>query len=183
MLVVQEFVSVDGFAADAGGEFGFGGVISDWSPIESDQMDLMSRTGMVVLGRKSYELFAQYWPGAEHVLAEHINTTPKTVLSQTLQSAPWGDWPAATVQSGSLTDVIRRLAATAAPQDVLVWGSLALTKSLLSAGLVDELRLIVCPIMLGTGIGVTPDDPGQTTLTMVAARPYANGAVQLSYRI
>lgn len=183
MLVVQEFVSVDGFAADASGEFGFAGVISDWSPIDSDQTELMSRTGMVVLGRKTYELFAQYWPGAEHVLAEHINTTPKTVLSQTLKSAPWGNWPAATVQHGSLTDIIGRLAATAGPQDVLVWGSLALTKSLLSAGLVDELRLIVCPIVLGGGIGVTPEDPRQTTLTMAAATSYSNGAVQLTYRI
>jgi dihydrofolate reductase len=182
MLVVQEFVSVDGFAADASGEFGFADVISDWSPIDSDQMELMSRTGIVMLGRKSYELFVKYWPSAEHVLAEHINTTPRAVLSQTLQSAPWGEWPAATVQRGSLTDTVGRLTETAAPQDVLVWGSLTLTKSLLSAGLVDELRLIVCPIILGTGIAVTPDDPGQTTLTTVAAKPYANGAVQLSYR-
>jgi dihydrofolate reductase len=183
MLVVQEFVSADGFAADAHGEFGFGGVIADWSPIESDQVDLMGRTGMVVLGRKTYELFAQYWPGAEHVLAEHINTTPKTVLSQTLQSAPWGEWSAATVRHGSLADVIGRLAGTVAPHDVLVWGSLALTKSLLSARLVDELRLIVCPVMLGTGIGVTPDDLRQTALTLAAAKPYPNGAVQLTYRV
>jgi dihydrofolate reductase len=183
MLVVQEFVSVDGFAGDAHGEFGFGGVISDWSPIDSDQLDLMSRTGMVVLGRKTYEPFADYWPSAEHVMAKPINATPKAVLSQTLQSAPWGDWPAATVQRGPLTDVIGRLAATAAPQDLLVWGSLALTKSLLRAGLVDELRLIVCPIVLGAGIGVTPDDLRETTLTMAAAKPYANGAVQLTYRI
>jgi dihydrofolate reductase len=183
MLVVQEFVSVDGFAADASGEFGFAGVVSDWSPIDSDQMELMSRTGIVMLGRKTYELFVKYWPSAEHVLAEQINTTPKAVLSQTLQSAPWGEWPAATVQHGALTDVAARLAATAGRQDVLVWGSLALTNSLLRAGLVDELRLIVCPVMLGTGIGVTPDDPGRTTLTMAAAKPYANGAVQLTYRI
>ncbi len=183
MLVVQEFVSVDGFAADAHGEFGFGGVVSDWSPVDSDQLELMSRTGIVALGRKTYELFIDYWPSAEHVLAKPINTARKAVLSQTLQYAPWGDWPAASVQRGALAETVGRLAETAAPQDILVWGSLALTKSLLRAGLVDELRLILCPIMLGTGIGVTPDDLGQTRLTMVASTSYSNGTVQLTYRI
>ncbi len=182
MLVVQEFVSVDGFAGDADGEFGFGGVISDWSPIDTDQLDLMDRTGMIVLGRRTYEIFADYWPSADHVLAKLINTTPKAVLSQTLQSAPWGDWPAATVQRGPLTDAVGRLIAAAAPHDLLVWGSLALTKSLLRAGLVDELRLIVCPVVLGTGVGVVPEDLGQTTLTTAPAKVYSNGAVQLTYR-
>jgi dihydrofolate reductase len=182
MLVVQEFVSADGFAADADGEFGFGGVISDWSPINADQLQLINRTGMIVLGRATYELFVAYWPTADHAMAEPINTTPKAVLSQSLAAAGWGDWPAAAVQPGPLVEVIRRLADSAGPKDLLVWGSLELTKSLFRVGLVDELRLIVCPVALGAGVSVTPHDLGQTPLQLVAAKPYSNGAVQLTYR-
>src|SRR5215813_5693973 len=105
MLVVQEFVSVDGYAADVTGEFGFGGVISDWSAIDADQLRLMERTGMIVLGRQTYELFAKFWPTAQHVMAEPINSTPKTVVSQSLTTADWGDWTAPTVRSGALSEV------------------------------------------------------------------------------
>jgi dihydrofolate reductase len=181
MLVVQEFVTVDGFAADAKGEFGFGGVIPDWSPIDADQLELIDRTGTIVLGRKTYELFVDYWPTAQHVMAKPINTTARAVLSQTLHAAPWGDWAPAAVQTGSPREAIGQLAAAAAPKDLLVWGSLALAKSLLRAGLVDELRLIVCPVALGTGIGVIPEDLGPARLKFVAAKPYSNGAVALTY--
>ncbi len=180
MLVVQEFVSVDGFAADTNGEFGFGGVISDWSAIDADQLRLMERTGMIVLGRHTYELFSAFWPTAQHVMANSINTTPKTVLSRSLKSATWGDWTAPTVQSGELPDVIRDIAVPS--KDLLVWGSLELTKSLLRAGLVDELRLIVCPVALGAGVSVIPADLGLTKLKFASAKPYPNGAVQLTYR-
>jgi dihydrofolate reductase len=183
MLVVQEFVSADGFAADADGEFGFGGVISDWSPINADQLQLIDRTGMIVLGRTTYELFVAYWPAADHILAEPINTMPRAVLSQSLTAAAWGDWPAATVQPGALVEVIGRLADSAGSKDLLVWGSLELTKSLFRAGLVDELRLIVCPVALGAGVSVTPYDLGQTTLQLTATKSYSNGAVQLTYRL
>lgn len=182
MLVVQEFVSVDGFAADANGEFGFGGVIPDWSDIDADQRRLMDRTGMIVLGRRTYELFVAYWPTADHVMAEPINTTPKAVISQSLTAATWGDWPPATVHSGPLADAVRQLAKAADPKDLLVWGSLNLTKSLLREGLVDELRLIVCPVVLGTGIGLIPADFGHTTLTLIDSKAYPNGAAQLTYR-
>jgi dihydrofolate reductase len=182
MLVVQECVSADGYAADANGEFGFAGVIPNWSAIDADQLRLVERTGVIVLGRKTYELFMDYWPTAEHVMAEPINTIAKAVISQSLPAAVWGDWPSPTVHSGRLPDAIGRLAHVAAPKDLLVWGSLGLTTSLLREGLVDELRLIVCPVALGAGIGVIPPDLGPATLTLAEAKPYPNGAVQLTYR-
>src|SRR5262249_35617760 len=116
-------------------------------------------------------------------MAEPINTTPKAVISQRLTAAPWGDWPAPTVHAGPLADTIRTLTQTAAPKDLLVWGSLTLTAALLREGLVDELRLIVCPVTLGSGIGVVPADLGRTTLKLVGTTPYPNGAVQLTYRL
>jgi dihydrofolate reductase len=176
MLVVQEFVSVDGFAADANGEFSFAGVIADWSDLDADQLQLLDGVGTILLGRKTYELFIEYWPTADHVMAKPINTTPKTVISQSLESAPWGDWPAATVRNGPLPDVIRDSA-----NDVLVWGSLDLTKSLLRQGLVDELRLIVCPLILGAGVSVTPPEVN-TPLKLADSKTYSNGAVTLTYR-
>jgi dihydrofolate reductase len=182
MLIVQEFVTVDGFAADADGAFEFGGVISDWSSIANAQLDLVEHAGIIVLGRKTYELFVAHWPTADHPMAQPINTTPKVVVSRSMTAATWGDWPAPTVHRGPLPDVIDRLTVAAAPRDILVWGSLALTKSLFRSRLVNELRLIVCPVALGAGISVTPDDLGQTSLEPISVTPYPNGAVELVYQ-
>lgn len=176
MLVVQEFVTVDGFAADTNGDFAFAGVIADWSALDADQRRLLDDVGTIVLGRRTYELFVEFWPTADHVMAKPINTTPKTVISQSLTAAPWGDWPAATVRNDPLPDVIRD-----SVNDVLVWGSLDLTKSLLRQGLVDELRLIVCPVMLGAGVSVAPPDVNQS-LKFAGSKAYSNGAVALTYR-
>jgi dihydrofolate reductase len=184
MLVMQEFVSADGFAASVDGNFDFGGVIPDWSALDADQLELAGRTGTIVLGRRTYELFIEFWPTAEHTMAESINTIPKAVISQSLTgAAPWGEWPAARVEAGPLSEVIARLAQAAAPKDLLVWGSLGLTKSLLRERLVDELRLIVCPVVLGAGIGVIPEDLGRTALTLAAVKQYDNGAAELTYRL
>lgn len=176
MLVVQEFVSVDGYAADANGEFGFAGVVPDWSPLDADQLRLLDGIGTILLGRKTYELFIEYWPTADHVMAKPINTIPKTVISHSLKTATWGDWPAPTVRDGTLPDLTRDTAA-----DTLVWGSLDLTKSLLRQGLVDELRLIVCPVVLGAGVPVIPPDVNRP-LKFTDSKAYSNGAVALTYR-
>lgn len=181
MLIVQEFVSVDGFAANQDGDFDFAAVIPDWSALDPDQLRLLENVGTIVLGRRTYELFIAYWPTADHAMAKSINTTPKVVMSQSRKTAPWGDWPAPTVEPGPLADTIRRISAVSAPKDLLVWGSLDLTKSLLLQGLVDELRLIVCPVMLGAGVSVIPADINQT-LKFVDSKAYSNGAVALTYR-
>ncbi|HEX4214166.1 MAG TPA: hypothetical protein VIA06_12685 [Candidatus Dormibacteraeota bacterium] len=68
MLIVQEFVSVDGFAADVNGEFGFGGVVSDWSPMDADQLRLVDQSGALLLGRVTYGLFAAV---CKHLPAHH----------------------------------------------------------------------------------------------------------------
>jgi dihydrofolate reductase len=119
----------------------------------------------------------------EFVTVDAINTTPKAVISQSMTSVTWGDWEAPTVEKGPLRDIVNRLTTAAAPKNLLVWGSLALTHALLRAQLVDELRLIVCPVALGTGISVVPGDLGQTRLERSSATPYPNGAVELAYRM
>src|SRR5882757_2277264 len=139
-LIVQEFVTVDGFAADTDGEFGFGNVVTDWHELDADQLELLGGVGTIVLGRKTYELFVHVWPGMD-AAAQPV--------------APWGNWPEATVERGEIVDGIARLKANTTG-NLLLWGSLALTRSLLREGLVDELRLIVCPVVLGAGIGVLP---------------------------
>jgi len=184
-LIVQEFVTVDGFAADTDGEFGFGNVVTDWHELDADQLELLGGVGTIVLGRKTYELFVHVWPGmdaAAQPVAPRLNELPKAVFSKTLPAAPWGNWPEATVERGEIVDGIARLKANTTG-NLLLWGSLALTRSLLREGLVDELRLIVCPVVLGAGIGVLPADLGTTPLTRTGTKAYRNGAVALTYSI
>ena len=98
-------------------------------------------------------MFADYWPEQTtetQAIADALNATPKVVFSSTLENAPWGSWESARLVSGSAADEVRRLKAEPG-KDMVVWGSLALSDSLMRVGLVDEYRLQVCPVVLGRG--------------------------------
>jgi dihydrofolate reductase len=96
-------------------------------------------------------LFVEFWPtalSADELLAPRINAMPKSVISSTLESAPWGDFEPATVEHGDAVDTVRRLTKN---DTVILWGSLTLMNSLLEAGVVDELQLRVLPVTIGSG--------------------------------
>lgn len=93
----------------------------------------------------------QYWPTAEELIAARVNSVPKVVASATLDAAPWGEHAPARVEP----DILRHLRDQRdAGATVLVWGSLALSSSLLAEGLLDELDLFVSPVLLGAGTPV-----------------------------
>ncbi len=184
-LIVQEWVSADGYVADAAGDFDFGGSVADWSAISSDQLRLLDRVGTIVLGRRTYEMFAAFWPGvdpATEPVAEPLNALPKVVFSETLPTAPWGDFAPARIDAGDLGERIARLR-SATSGDLLVWGSISLAQSLLREGLVDELRLYVCPVALGAGRSLFPDGVGNTLLTLRDVKAYPNGAYAVTYAL
>ena len=185
-LVVQQFVSADGFAADDRGEFDlFDHVEGDSGPFDRSNAAWLEEVGAIVLGANTYAMFAGYWPtsqSAHELVAARINALPKYVFSRSLTEAPWGDHAPATVEAGDAAETVARLKREIAG-DLILWGSLSLTHSLFRAGAVDVVRLVVLPVAIGSGRGVFPagGSPlalrllGSETLGPLVAVDYAVG--------
>jgi dihydrofolate reductase len=179
---LQEYVSVDGFAAAPDGDLGFFQSVVDFSEVDRDQRRLLEDVGTILLGAATYRLFVDFWPTADpedEPIAPQLNTIPKVVISSTLDSAPWGKWPEATVLRGDAAELVTGLKEQDGG-DIILWGSLTLAQSLLTAGLVDEIQLFICPIAIGEGRRLFP--AGVVELELVAAKTYPAGLVSLRYR-
>jgi dihydrofolate reductase len=145
-VVVQQWMSVDGFLAGPGGEGDVFAAVADFSASEAHNTTLLASVDEVLLGRRTYEAFREFWPGAhDEPMAQLVNTLPKTVCTTTLTEAPWGTHAPARIVPDAVAHV-RELQGTA-----IVWGSVALMGALLAAGQVDEVELLVAPIALGAG--------------------------------
>jgi dihydrofolate reductase len=185
-VVVQQFITTDGFAANAQGEFDILDAL-DGDSADFDQRNLswIEQAGAIVLGARTYEMFSSYWPtpaAVHEVVAPSINALPKHVFSHTLKYAPWGSFAEAILETGEVTEVIPRIQA-ATDGDVIVWGSLTLTDALFRAGLVDVVRLVVAPIAIGTGRAVFPDDLGPVALRLRSTTRFSAGLVELEYSL
>ncbi len=176
-IVAQQIVTVDGFAADVHGGLEFFGDGSDWEQIDRENETWLGGVERILLGARTYRLFVEYWPTATELLAERINTIPKTVFTSTLDDAPWGEWAPADVERRDPAEAARQLRASGSA-DLVLWGSLTLFGSLLAAGLIDEIQLRVLPIVLGRG---TPLFDRPCDLALTGARTYDGGIVVLSY--
>ncbi|SMH35172.1 Dihydrofolate reductase [Rathayibacter oskolensis] len=180
-LVVQQFVTADGFAASPGGAFDvFEGVGTEMADFEERNTARMPGVGSILLGRATYEMFVQYWPTAVsdgELIADAINLTPKHVVSSTLTEAPWGTFdPASVIGIDDVAGVVER------PGDTLVWGSLTLTQHLFAANAVDRVRLVVLPTAIGRGIPWSPEGVPLALELLDVAR-FANGMVETEYRV
>ncbi|OZM71308.1 reductase [Amycolatopsis antarctica] len=161
-LVAQQWISLDGYAAGPDGEERIFAAVPDFSPGEKHNRDLLAEVDLVLLGRRTYESFVRFWPTAAEPMAELVNTTPKVVCSTTLDTAPWGRFAPAEVVADAVGHV--RALRAGPGKDILLWGSLALMRSLLRARLVDELDLFVAPVLLGGGTPlVAPEGPYDLT--------------------
>ena len=148
-IVVTEFISIDGVVEDPGGseDFKYGGWAFEFSRgDEGDdfKLDETRNSAALLLGRTTYEGFADAWPSREGEFADLFNNMPKYVVSSTLKDPDWAN----TTVIG-LDDVAR--IRDEADGDVVVHGSAQLAQALLDKGLVDELRLMVFPVVLGSG--------------------------------
>lgn len=182
-LVIEQIVSTDAFAAGPDDNIDFFQSAGDFAETEPEQLEFLTGVDVVLLGANTYRMFAGYWPTADaekERIAVPINTLAKHVISSTLEAAPWGSFPAATVERGDVVATVRRLKSQY-PRKIVVWGSLQLTAALFRAGLVDVLRLRVVPVLIGAGRSVTPADLAPTRLELVKARSYPRGHVSLEY--
>lgn len=178
-IVTTHFVSLDGVAEAPGGEEGYRhtGWTTDF-PADPTQYDVKGReqeaAGAMLMGGRSYDAFAPIWPTIEFF--ERWNSLPKYVVSSTVTDPQWHDTTVI-----SFDDVAGLKEGDGGP--LYVQGSLRLTQSLLKAGLVDEVRLMVFPVILGSGRGPFPSDAeDKVQLTLVDTTTYTNGVQYQVFR-
>src|SRR5205807_3691826 len=157
-IAVTEFVSLDGVMEDPGGaeDFKYGGwtfEIDRGDDGNKFKLDETFQADALLLGRVTYEGFAEAWPSREGGFADKLNNDPKYVVSTTLDDPKWQN---TTVISGDVAEEIAKLKERTNGV-VLVAGSGTLVRALLKADLVDELRLMVFPTVLGRGKRLFPD--------------------------
>jgi dihydrofolate reductase len=191
-VIVNEFLALDGTAQapggadeDTSGGFQHGG----WHMQYLDETfgewvtKLIGESGGFLLGRRTYEIFAGYWPNApeeEQVIAEPLNTKPKHVASRTLTGAL--EWQTSRVLEGNLLESVTALKEEDGG-DLLVIGSTELVHSLIQHGLVDEFRLVIDPLLVGGGKRVFPDDGELRPLRLVDHMVTSTGAIVATYAL
>ena len=176
-LVVTEFMSLDGVVEDPAGDWV--GQFDQGAEAGEFKFNETVNTACLLLGRVTYEEFARTWPDELGEFADMFNGLPKYVVSSTLQEP---SWTSTTVLGGDLTEDVADLTA-AASGDVVVHGSATLVHALLDKNLVDELRLIVFPTILGYGRKLFGDTAMPITLQLVSASPLGpDGVLLLIYR-
>jgi dihydrofolate reductase len=151
-IVVTEFVSLDGVMEDPGGseDFKHGGWTFEIDRGEDGnkfKLDETMDAEALLLGRRTFEGFAEAWPSREGEFADKFNNMPKYVVSSTLKDP---DWTNSTVLDGDLAESVAKIR-DEIDGDIVVAGSAQLVQALIENGLVDELRLMVFPVVLGSG--------------------------------
>jgi dihydrofolate reductase len=172
-LVTTHFVSLDGVAEAPGGEDGYRH--SGWTFDVAEDPTMYARkggeqdeAGAFLMGGRSYDAFAAVWPTMDYFAG--WNAMPKYVVSATVTDPQWNN----TSVLSSLDEVAALKETDGGP--IFVQGSMLLTQGLLKAGLVDEMRLMVFPVILGSGRRIFPDDAeAKVKLDLVESTTYANG--------
>lgn len=182
-IVVTEFISLDGVIEDPGGseDFKYGGWSFEFSRGEEGdkfKLDETLESEALLLGRVTYEGFADAWPTRSGEFADMFNNMPKYVVSSTLDEATWNN---STVIKG---DVAKEVADLRDRLDgnIVVHGSAQLVGSLLEHDLVDELRLMVFPVVLGSGKRLFGETTDKKTLQLVDSKTVGDGVSIQIYR-
>jgi len=172
-IVVSENVTLDGVVQDPAGAEGFGrggwiGRIGERGRDQAAKVLLDEALGAEaqLFGRRTYEFLAARWPSRSGELADRLNDMPKYVVSSTLKDP---DWNNSTVLAG---DVIREVSKLRGDLDgeIIVAGSIRLVRTLMENDLVDELRLMIYPVVLGAGEGLFGETSDQTPVRLVETR-------------
>jgi len=177
-IIASEWTSLDG-VFDAG-------LMGEWNaPYHSESRANYIKEGILscdamLYGRKTYEMLAPYWSSLknnEMGVADKLNKAPKYVVSSTLKKAGWGD---STIINGNVIEAITQLKQKAGG-DILIQGSASLVGPLLEAGLVDELKLLVHPVIMGKGARFFTDGM-HAKLQLIGTQTLDLGVIVLNYR-
>jgi dihydrofolate reductase len=181
-VIVSMMISVDGFFAGPHDEI-------DWHHVDEEFNDyaseLLDSVDTLIFGRATYEGMASYWPteaatANDPIIAGKMNSVAKVVFSHTLESTPWGAWDNATLAKAALGEEIDRLKQEPG-KDLAIFGSGSIVTALATLGLIDEYRLLVNPVALGSGKSLFSGVSPRLDLTLVSARTFRSGNVLLTY--
>lgn len=184
---IIEHISLDGIIQAPGGPeedkdggFPYGGWAAPHDdPAGSDAIDAAHGERFdLLLGRRTYDIWAGYWPNAAGPMADKLNGAVKYVATHRPESLGWG--PAESLGT-DIAAGIRRIKAQDGP-DLIVWGSSALTPLLVSEGLADEILLLVFPVLLGTGKRFFSDEVAACELELVRSAATASGMILNTYK-
>jgi dihydrofolate reductase len=181
-IVISENVSLDGVVEDPTGAEGLS--VGGWF-FETDRgadgekftLDKTLGTAALLLGRRSYELFAATWPSRGGELADKLNGLPKYVVSSTLEDP---DWNNSTVLNGDVVDEVSRLKQEL-NGEIVVLGSPQLARTLIEHDLVDELRLMIYPVVLGAGARLFGAISDKKPVRLVDSQTVGDGIAILTY--
>ena len=181
-IIVSEFVTLDGVMEDPGGSEktkrgGWAFQFERGPEGDKFKLDEVMESEAMLLGRITYEGFAEAWPAREGEFAEKMNNMPKYVVSTTLKMAEWANTK---VINNNIVEEITKIKAQPGG-DILVAGSRTLVDTLMQHNLVDEYRLMVYPVVLGSGKRLFEDGNNRIALKLTEARPIGDGILILIY--
>jgi dihydrofolate reductase len=184
LVLQQAAISLDGYICEEGTEFwrSFGPAAQPPAPDDEDYEEHflagLRRAGTHIMGRVTYESMADTWPASTDPVAPLMNDTPKVVFSRSLELARW---PESRIASGDMADEIAHLKAEPGGE-ILAHGGVRFVQSLVRLGLVDEYRLYVHPVAVGTGAPLFPDLGRPQGLRLLSSRIFQCGVLALTYR-
>jgi dihydrofolate reductase len=185
-IIVSENVSLDGVIQDPAGDEGFRlggwvGRVGDKGREEAANvlLDEALGTEALLLGRRSYEFFAALWPSRSGELADRLNSLPKYVVSSTLEDP---DWNNSTVLKGEVVNDVSKLKHEL-DGEINVIASFQLGRALIEHDLLDELRLMVLPVVLGAGERLFGETSDTKSMRLLDTRAVGDGVAYLTYEL
>jgi len=181
-IVKSNFVSLDGVVQDPAGNEGFRlggwvGPLKDRQDLSKLALDEALGAEALLLGRRSYEFLAALWPSRSGELAERLNSLPKYVVSSTLEDP---DWNNSTVLKGDVVEEVSKLKQEL-NGEIVVPASFQLLHTLIEHDLVDELRLMIIPVVLGAGERLFGESSDKKPMRLVDSQTIDNGVAFLTY--
>jgi dihydrofolate reductase len=184
-IIISENVTLDGVVQDPTGDEGFGrggwfGQVGnkdreEWAKVELDEA---LGADALLLGRRTYEFFAARWPSRSGQWADRLNSLPKYVVSATLQDP---DWNNSTVLTGDVVDAVSTLSRKV-NGDIVVYASFQLVHTLMEHDLVDEVRLMIYPFVLGAGGRLFGETRRKKQMRLIDTRTVGRGLAFLTYQ-
>jgi dihydrofolate reductase len=174
-LIVSNLMTLDGFFEGPNG--------LDWVVLDADffeyAREMLKEAGTLLFGRKTYEHMAAHWPKAPaDEIAYKMNHLPKFVFSRSLDKVEWNN---SSLVRGDYTEEILRLKQLEDQGALVILGSAELASHFLQCGLVDEYRVVLNPVLIGTGRPLFPDIERKINLKLTRTKPLASGAIILYY--
>lgn len=175
-LIMWNLMTLDGFVEGPNHDLSWH--FDVWGEeLERLSIEQGHNAGALLFGRRTYDLMAGHWPGEKGEVADFMNGLPKFVFSRTITESSWNN---TRVFASDIKETVAMLKRDTA-KDIYLFGSANLAASLIAHGLIDEFRIGVCPVILGSGTPLFKESTERLKLKLLDAKPYSTGIVVLRY--